>query len=266
MLQFQRVDYLGVAFADEGISLRQAGITLPVMVMNPEPESFDTMIRYKLEPEIYSFRILDLFYRAVARNQEIDYPVHIKIDSGMHRLGFTESEIPRLCHGTEPASESAGYAPYFHTSPEAMKKSMMNSRESQIESFRRASDRIMQTLGYPVIRHILNSSGIERFPDAQFDMVRLGIGLYGISAVFSDKLLNVSTLKSTILQIKPVYPGDTVGIRPQRKDRKTLRHCRGSRGLCRRHQPEVKQREWQLPRERIPGARHRQRMHGYDHA
>jgi Alr-MurF fusion protein len=210
VLQFQRVDYLGVAFADEGISLRQAGITLPVMVMNPEPESFDTMIRYKLEPEIYSFRILDLFYRAVARNQEIDYPVHLKIDTGMHRLGFTESEIPRLCLELNRLRNIRVCSVFSHLAGSDEEK-YDDFSQSQVESFRRASDRIMQTLGHPVIRHILNSSGIERFPEAQFDMVRLGIGLYGISPVFSDKLLNVSTLKSTILQIKPLYPGDTVG-------------------------------------------------------
>jgi Alr-MurF fusion protein len=210
VLQFQRVDYLGVAFADEGISLRQAGITLPVMVMNPEPESFDTMIRFKLEPEIYSFRILDLFYKAVARNQEIDYPVHLKIDTGMHRLGFAESEVPRLCLELNRLRNLQVRTVFSHLagSDEAAYDDFTHS---QIGCFRRASDRIAQTLGHPVIRHILNSSGIERFPEAQFDMVRLGIGLYGISPVDQDKLLHVSTLKSTILQIREVFPGDTVG-------------------------------------------------------
>ncbi len=209
VLQFQRVDYLGVAFADEGIALRQSGITLPVVVMNPEPESFDAMIHHRLEPEIYSFRILDLFCRAAARNQEVGYPVHIKIDTGMHRLGFPESEVPRLCLELKrldlrvvsvfshlAGSEDGAHDDFSHT---------------QIASFERSSARITDTLGHPVIRHILNSSGIERFPEAQYDMVRLGIGLYGISASGSDKLRNVSTLKSTILQLKSLYPGDTVG-------------------------------------------------------
>ncbi len=210
VLQFQRVDYLGVAFADEGISLRQAGVTLPIIVMNPEPESFDTMIEYKLEPEIYSFRILDLFYKAVSLNQVIDYPVHVKIDSGMHRLGFSESEIPRLCH-------ELGRLRNLHVS--SIFSHLAGSDEEyhdeftryQIDLFTRASGRLIEALAYPVIRHILNSSGIERFPDAQFDMVRLGIGLYGISNVAPEKLRNVSTLKSTVLQVKDVYPGDTVG-------------------------------------------------------
>ncbi len=210
VLQFQRVDYLGVAFADEGISLRQAGVSLPVIVMNPEPESFDTMIEYKLEPEIYSFRILNLFYRAVSLNQEIDYPVHIKIDSGMHRLGFTEAEIPRLCHELGRLRNLKVSSIFSHLAGSDEEQHDDFTRY-QIDVFSRASGRLTETLGYPVIRHILNSSGIERFPDAQFDMVRLGIGLYGISSVAGDKLRNVSTLKSTVLQVKDVYPGDTVG-------------------------------------------------------
>jgi Alr-MurF fusion protein len=210
VLQFQRVDYLGVAFADEGISLRQAGITLPVIVMNPEPESFDMMIRHRLEPEIYSFRILELFNRAIARNQEIDYPVHIKIDTGMHRLGFTAAEIPRLCHELLRLRNLKVTTIFSHLAG-SDEEEHDDFTHDQIESFGRTSGRIISDLGYPVIRHILNSSGIERFPEGQFDMVRLGIGLYGISTLAQEKLRNVSTLKSTILQVKPVYPGDTVG-------------------------------------------------------
>lgn len=210
ILQFQRVDYLGVAFADEGVSLRQAGITLPIMVMNPEPESFDTMIHYRLEPEIYSFRILEMFHKAVIRNQEIACPVHLKIDSGMHRMGFLPSETERLCQDIIRYRNVKICSIFSHLagSDEEIHDSFTGS---QIETFRQISDQIMGAIGYPVIRHILNSSGIERFPHAQFDMVRLGIGLYGISSVNSSRLHTVSTLKSTILQIKPVEPGETVG-------------------------------------------------------
>jgi alanine racemase len=210
VLQFQRVDYLGVAFADEGVSLRQAGITLPIIVMNPEPESFDTMIQCRLEPEIYSRRILDMFHKVLVRNQEIGYPVHIKIDTGMHRLGFLPTEVRQLCNELIRLKTIKVYSVFSHLagSDEEVYDSFTFE---QIETFKQAATMITDALGYPIIRHILNTSGIERFPDAQFEMVRLGIGLYGISSNNPGKLRNVSTLKSTILQIKSVIPGETVG-------------------------------------------------------
>lgn len=210
ILEFQRVDYLGVAIADEGVGLRNAGIHMPIIVMNPEPESFDTMIQHRLEPEIYSFDILRLFSKAVARNQEMNYPVHIKLDTGMHRLGFQKFEMDLLCkeildhknlHVSSVFSHLAG-------SDEAVLDAF--TRE-QIQIFKTGADLIMHAVGYPVIRHILNSSGIERFPEAQFEMVRLGIGLYGVSVMNQNKLRNISTLKSTILQIKKLDPPETVG-------------------------------------------------------
>jgi alanine racemase len=210
LLQFQRLDYLGVAIADEGVSLRQAGITLPIMVMDPEPDSFDTMIQYKLEPEIYSFGILELFQKAVNRNQEIDYPVHIKLDTGMHRMGFMINETEFLCQELTRLKNMRVGSVFSHLAGSDEEK-FDDFTRAQISIFNKVSDKIINTLGYPTIRHILNSSGIERFPEAQFDMVRLGIGLYGISSVDQHKLLNVSTLKSTILQIKRVEPGETVG-------------------------------------------------------
>ncbi|MBN2812626.1 MAG: bifunctional UDP-N-acetylmuramoyl-tripeptide:D-alanyl-D-alanine ligase/alanine racemase [Bacteroidales bacterium] len=210
VLQFQRVDYLGVAIADEGVSLRQAGINLPIIVMNPEIHSFDTIIQYRLEPEIYSFGMLDAFNRAAMRNQEIDYPIHIKIDTGMHRLGLLREEVGQLCHRLSLLKHLKVASVFSHLagSDEAVFDEFTNQ---QIELFRQLSGEIQYTLGYPVIRHILNTSGIERFRQAQFDMVRLGIGLYGISVNGQDKLRNVSTFRSTILQIKPVEPGETVG-------------------------------------------------------
>jgi alanine racemase len=210
ILEFNRVDYLGVAIADEGVSLRNAGINLPVMVMNPEAESFDTIIQHKLEPEIYSFGILELFRKAVARNQEIDYPIHIKLDTGMHRLGFLPSETGQLCNELSSLKNIRVKSVFSHLAG-SDEKQFDEFTLSQVNLFRMASDKIIQSLGYPVIRHILNTSGIERFPEAQFDMVRLGIGLYGISSSNHNKLKNVSTLKSTILQIKNVEPGETVG-------------------------------------------------------
>jgi alanine racemase len=210
VLQYQRVDYLGVAFADEGVSLRQKGITLPVIVMNPEPESFDTLIQYRLEPEIYSFRILDMFHKALLRNQEIEYPVHLKIDTGMHRMGFLDSEVKTLCRELVRMNTMKVVTVFSHLAGSDEEIFDSFTRE-QIDAFGKASALISNALGYPVIRHILNTSGIERFPGGQFEMVRLGIGLYGISTTNPGKLRNVSTLKSTILQIKPVLPGQTVG-------------------------------------------------------
>jgi alanine racemase len=210
LLQYQKVDYLGVAFADEGVSLRQAGITLPIMVMSPEPGSFDIMLKHQLEPEIYSFRMLDQFNQTVIRNQEIDYPVHIKIDTGMHRLGFQESEIPPMlshlknCHNLKVKTIFSHLA----ASDEEVHDSYT---QKQIAVFEKITGQIIDVLGYPVIRHILNSSGIERFPNACFDMVRLGIGLYGISSSVQHNLRNVSSLKSQISQIKTVTPGERIG-------------------------------------------------------
>jgi Alr-MurF fusion protein len=210
ILEFQRVDYLGVAIADEGVSLRKAGIRLPIMVMNPEPESFDIMIQYRLEPEIYCFAMLDRFSKAISRNQEMDYPVHIKLDTGMHRLGFQNHETGKLCQAILDHKNLHISSVFSHLAGSDEQALDPFTRE-QINQFKSGSDDIMQTIGYPVIRHILNSSGIERFPEAQFEMVRLGIGLYGVSVVNQHKLRNISTLKSTILQIKTLEPLDTVG-------------------------------------------------------
>lgn len=210
VLQFQRVDYLGVAIADEGVSLRQAGINLPIIVMNPEIHSFDIIIQYRLEPEIYSFGMLDEFNKSAMRNQEVDYPIHVKIDTGMHRLGFLQEEVGQLCQRLAWLKHLKVASVFSHLagSDEAVFDAFTHQ---QIDLFRKLSGEIQNTLGYPVIRHMLNTSGIERFREAQFDMVRLGIGLYGISVNQQDKLRNVSTFKSTILQIKPVEPGETVG-------------------------------------------------------
>ncbi|RPH68460.1 alanine racemase, partial [bacterium] len=210
VLQFQRVDYLGVAIADEGVSLRNSGINIPVMVMNPEPESFDVMIQHRLEPEIYNFRMLELFSKSVLRNQENNYPVHIKIDTGMHRLGFLGEEISALCENLARNKNVRIKSVFSHLAG-SDETQFDDFTHNQIELFTNISQKIIDSLGYPVIRHILNTSGIERFPEAQFDMVRLGIGLYGISTVDQKNLRNVSTLKSTILQVKPVKPGETIG-------------------------------------------------------
>jgi len=210
LLQYQRVDYLGVAFADEGVTLREAGISLPIIVMNPEEDSFSMMIDYELEPEIYSQQVLEQFEKMVSASGNEDYPVHVKLDTGMNRLGFKELEVPGLINRLLKTSHLKVHSVFSHLAASDEPEQDGFTRE-QIDLFDRLSSQITKSLGYPVIRHILNSAGIERFPGAQFDMVRLGIGLYGISAVDQPKLQNISTFKSTVTQVKQVKAGGTIG-------------------------------------------------------
>ncbi len=210
LLQHHRADYLGVAFADEGIHLREAGIQLPIMIMNPEEGSYGKMIEYKLEPEIYSFEELEIFARMAKQHGELSYPVHLKLDTGMHRLGFTENEIPELIKKLISNKHLKIKSVFSHLSASDEKKHDTFTKK-QITLFDLMSKKITSSIGYTVIRHILNSGGIERFPHAQFDMVRLGIGLYGISAVDKNKVLPISRLKSHIIQIKNVTAGETIG-------------------------------------------------------
>jgi alanine racemase len=214
ILQFHRVDYLTVAYADEGVALRKAGITMPIMVMNPEAQSLDVMLRHKLEPEIYSFRVLQLFYERVKHHDPAQLPVniHIKLDTGMHRLGFEEKDLSQLLQ-TLNGMTSLHIASVFSHLAAADDAQFDGFTRQQIATFQRMSAQIKASCGYPVYSHILNSAGISRFPDAQFDMVRLGIGLYGIGVdpEAQKQLQNVSTLKTVISQIKCIPAGDTVG-------------------------------------------------------
>ncbi|MFH2096243.1 MAG: bifunctional UDP-N-acetylmuramoyl-tripeptide:D-alanyl-D-alanine ligase/alanine racemase [Bacteroidota bacterium] len=220
LLQFQRVDYLAVAFADEGVELRKAGITLPILVLNPEVQSYDIMIEHFLEPEIYSHRVLDLFIEAMNRNRINSFNVHVKIDTGMHRLGFVEDDIPELIEKLKTREQLKVRSVFSHLAA-AGEKEHDSFTIKQIERFEKISALIMKELHYPIMRHILNSSGIERFPDAQFDMVRLGIGLYGVSNTCPDKLANVSTLRTSISQIKKIGPSETIGYSRSGKIGKT---------------------------------------------
>ncbi len=210
ILQFHRVDYLAVAYTDEGIELREAGIHTPIMVMNPEEESLEAIIRYKLEPEIFSSRILEQFSRAVQSQGELQYPVHIKLDTGMHRLGFLPEEVEELTAGLKSQDLLRVKSVFSHLAASEDPAEDAFTRR-QIHEFDRLSGILVSGLDYPVIRHILNSSGIERFPEAGFDMVRLGIGLYGISAGSQAPLQHVGTLKTTISQLKKLDAGETVG-------------------------------------------------------
>ena len=209
-LQFQRVDYLCVAYPDEGVTLRNSGINLPILVMNPEITSFDLMLEHRLEPEIYSFRSLFSFLQALERNNQVSYPVHLKLETGMNRLGFRDEELDQLSEVLKQ-HDSINVRSIFSHLGSSDNELHDDYTRKQINAFKGMSDRIASQLKGKILKHILNSTGIERFPGAAFDMVRLGIGLYGISSTLEDKLLTVSTLRSTISQIKPLRKGDSVG-------------------------------------------------------
>jgi alanine racemase len=217
LLEFQRADYLAVAYADEGQQLRDNGISLPIMVLNPGPDSFSQLRRYRLEPEIYSLERLHDYLQA-AQEATADGagplpPLHLKLDTGMRRLGFAEDELPdllALLAAHRAALPVAGIMTHLAAADDP---SHDDFTQQQLATFRRMAAAIEATLGYPAIKHALNSAGIRRFPEAQFDMVRLGVGLYGVEAGAEDahNLLPVSTLKTTISQIKTLPAGTTVG-------------------------------------------------------
>ncbi|MGN7719231.1 bifunctional UDP-N-acetylmuramoyl-tripeptide:D-alanyl-D-alanine ligase/alanine racemase [Chitinophaga sp. 22620] len=212
LLQFHGVDYLAVAYADEGVDLRRAGITLPIMVMNPEPSSFDAILQWNLEPELYSMYTLEQFEESVRYANKTNYPVHIKLDTGMHRLGFEQHEIAELAQRLNAEGLFKVQSIFSHLA--ASEDPAMDAfTKTQAERFAKMSAALQQQLGYGVIRHIANSAAIHRHPDLQLDMVRLGIGMYGVDSVgeFQDKLRNVSTLKTTVAQVKRIPAGDTVG-------------------------------------------------------
>ncbi|WP_418264654.1 bifunctional UDP-N-acetylmuramoyl-tripeptide:D-alanyl-D-alanine ligase/alanine racemase [Flavobacterium faecale] len=212
LLEHHQVDYLGVAFADEGISLKNDGIRLPIMVLNPESTSFSSIIQYQLEPEIYTLRGLNNFLKVAEHKNLSHFPIHIKIDTGMHRLGFERNDIPELIQTLKGNSrvQVKSILSHMATSDD---EAHYDFAKSQIRLFDELSLQIMTELGINPIRHILNSSGISNFPEAQFNMVRLGIGIYGVSNDPEEQkyLENVGTLKSIISQIRTIPAGDSVG-------------------------------------------------------
>ncbi|MBP6064868.1 bifunctional UDP-N-acetylmuramoyl-tripeptide:D-alanyl-D-alanine ligase/alanine racemase [Bacteroides sp.] len=209
-LQEHHVDYLAVAVADEGAELRKAGITGSIIIMNPELSAFKTMFDYKLEPEVYNFHLLDALIKSATKEGITNFPIHVKLDTGMHRLGFDPTEMPYLIrklknqHSVIPrsvfshfvGSDSAQFDAFTH---------------NQINQFKQASEELQAIFPHKILRHICNTAGIQRFPEAQFDMVRLGLGLYGVNPVDNSMMRNVSTLRTTILQIREVSATDTVG-------------------------------------------------------
>ena len=210
-LQDHRVDYLAVAVADEGVTLRKNGITSNIMIMNPEMTAFKTMFDYDLEPEVYSFRLMDALVKAAEREGITGYPVHIKLDTGMHRLGFDPEKdmeevidrlkrqnaiIPRSVFSHFVGADSDGFDEFS---------------ARQFTLFTEAADRLQSAFDHKILRHMDNSAGIEHFPERQLDMCRLGLGLYGIDSRDNRVLNTVSTLKTTILQLRNVPKEETVG-------------------------------------------------------
>ncbi len=218
VLQFNKVDYLAVAYADEGVVLRQAGIALPIMVMSPDVYSFQTIVEHNLEPELYSFDILTAFIHYLQQQAIPQFPVHIKLDTGMHRLGFAMEEVEKLCLLLQTNKQLIVKAVFSHLVG-SDNSSLDDFTRKQGETFLLACQQIEKAIGYSFIKHIANSAAIVRHPQLQMDMVRLGIGLYGVENVPNPKLqlLPVGVLKSTIAQIKNVKKGESVGY-----DRKAI--------------------------------------------
>ena len=210
-LQDHRVDYLAVAVADEGVTLRKAGITANIMVMNPEMTAFKTMFDYDLEPEVYSFRLMDALIKAARKEGVTGWPVHIKLDTGMHRLGFNVDDeldtlIDRLKHQQAIIPRSV-FSHFVGSDSDGFDE--FSAR--QFELFETGSAKLQAAFSHKILRHMDNSAGIEHFPARQLDMCRLGIGLYGVNPRNNAMLATVSTLKTTILQLRHVKAGDSVG-------------------------------------------------------
>jgi len=209
LLQYHKVDYLAVAYVDEGIALRKAGISLPIMVMSPEPSAFDAMSRYKLEPEIYSLEVLQSFLHFLPKDV-VQFPIHIKLDTGMHRLGFEPQQIDQLASLLK--SEKLKVISVFTHLVATDDEQHDEFTKLQVNKYKQMYEVLIASLSYQPIRHVLNTSGISRWPNYQFDMVRVGIGLYGFDAALDrGDLQTVAALKTTITQIKQLQPNETVG-------------------------------------------------------
>ena len=210
-LQEHNVDYLAVAVADEGVTLREKGITQGIMIMNPEMSSFSTLFQYHLEPEIYSFRLLDALIKAAEHEGITNFPVHIKLDTGMHRLGFDpEKDLPKLIERLHRQTALIPRTVFSHfVGSDSNDFDEYSSQQYKV--FLKASKMLRTVFPHTVLRHMCNSAGIERFSERQLDMVRLGLGLYGISPCDNGTINNVSTLRTTILQIHDVKAGESIG-------------------------------------------------------
>jgi alanine racemase len=208
LLQHEGVDYLAVAYTDEGVELRRAGVKLPIMVMNTNAEEFYKLVEFHLEPELYSFSIFKLFKTFLEMQNIEAFPIHIKLDTGMHRLGFMDTDIEQLCTELSSNKHFKIKSVFSHLvgSENVIHDAFTNI---QFSLFQQMTTQISQSVGYDFLKHLCNTSAIHRHPNMQFDMVRLGIGLYGVDNHL--QLQNVTTLKSSIAQIKNLNKGDTVG-------------------------------------------------------
>ena len=210
LLQHQGINYLAVAFADEGITLREKGITMPIVVLNADAGSFDKMVSYSLEPEIYSFTSLKEFCRSVERYGRSSYPIHLKLDTGMHRLGFVEEDMAQLIDMLKVNRYVKVASIFAHLACADMPEQDDYTR-GQIELFDKLSMMVANSLPYKVLRHTANSAAIERFPEAAFDMCRLGLGLYGYGYCHNEELQVVSTLRSRVVQLRCRKAGESIG-------------------------------------------------------
>ena len=212
LLQFHKLDYLAVAYADEGVELRKAGITLPIMVMNAEEITYDVLVQYNLEPELFSFGIFTSFQNYLLQGGINNYPVHIKLDTGMRRLGFEQKDIEALCSRLKSTTVFKIQSVFSHlaASDLVLHDAFTNA---QATAFLNGCEQLQKITGYTFTRHIANTSAIHRHKNLQFDMVRLGIGLYGVDAnpSIQQQLKNVTTLKTTISQIKKINAGESIG-------------------------------------------------------
>lgn len=213
LLQFNKVNYLGVAYVDEGVELRKSGIKIPIMVMNPDPSTYPLMIEHQLEPEIFNFKTFSLFGKTLEDlGRQSPYPVHLKIDTGMHRLGFSIKEVPLLIEHVKKQKNIKVQSVFSHLAT-ADEPTMTAHTETQINLFLTVKSSFEKHFKNKPIFHILNTAGILSYPKAQMGMVRLGLGLYGVSAVpgVENNLEPVNTLKTSISQIKTIHTGDAVG-------------------------------------------------------
>lgn len=210
VFEYNLVDYLAVAYPDEGVELRKSGCSLPVMVMNPEPGSGEIMVKHNLEPEIFSLQTLEDFERIAAKHGLIEYPVHIKIDTGMHRLGFMPEEVPSLAEMIRRSNRLKIASVFSHLAA-SDDPSLDEFTHRQVQIFLESVKKIESAASYPFLKHILNTTGIARFPQYQFDMVRPGIGLYGIGSYEGFSLRPAGCFRTIISQVKKIPAGEPVG-------------------------------------------------------